>query len=85
MRIVITYRMTPIGVKLNLKSFILISYAVSELLRKVSQGGIRPPPPGETGLSRYCIQTDFDILILLFVFDEINLIWMGEGRGKMVI
>ena len=45
MRIVITCKMTPIGVKLNFKNFILISYAVSELLRKVSQGGRNPPPP----------------------------------------
>ena len=35
----------PIGVRLNLKNFILISFAILELLRKVSQGGgIRPPP-----------------------------------------
>ena len=41
----------PISVRLNLKNFILISYAALELLRKVSQGGgIRPPPPGEIGL-----------------------------------
>ena len=50
MRIVITCKMTPIGVRLNLKNFILISYAVSELLRKVSQGGGIRPPPGEIGL-----------------------------------
>ena len=44
-------KVTPIGVKLNLKNFILISCAVLELLRKVSQGGRNPPPPpGEIGL-----------------------------------
>ena len=42
-------KMTPISVRLNLKNFILISFAVLELLRKV---GIRPPPPGEIGLNR---------------------------------
>ena len=31
--------MTLIGVRLNLKNFILISCAVMELLRKVSRGG----------------------------------------------
>ena len=44
--------MTPISVRLNLKNFILISCAVLELLRKVSQGGRNPPPPGEIGLSQ---------------------------------
>ena len=39
MRIVVTFNMIPIGVRLNLKNFILLSYAVFELLRKVSQGG----------------------------------------------
>ena len=49
MRIVIMCKMTPIGVRLNLENFIVISYAILELLRKVSQGGgIRPP--GEIGL-----------------------------------
>ena len=44
MRIVIMCKMTPISVRLNWKNFILISCAVLELLRKVSQGGgIRPP------------------------------------------
>ena len=43
MRIVITYKMTPIGVRINFRNFIVISYAVSELLRKVSQGGRNPP------------------------------------------
>ena len=50
MRIVIICKMTPISVRLNLKNFILISCAVLELLRKVSQGGRNPPPPGEIGL-----------------------------------
>ena len=46
MRIVTVCKMTPIGIRLNLKDFILIPCAVLELLRKVSQGGgIRPPPP----------------------------------------
>ena len=31
-------KMTPIGVRLNLKNFILISFAVMELLRKLSRG-----------------------------------------------
>ena len=50
MRIVIMCKMTPISVRLNLKNFILISCAVLELLRKVSQGGGIRPPPGEIGL-----------------------------------
>ena len=50
----------PIGVRLNLKDFILISCAVMELLRKVSQGAESAPPPGEMGLKynlgkRVCI------------------------------
>ena len=46
-------KMTPIDVRLNLKKFILISCAVLELLRKVSQrDGIRPPP-GEIGLTLF--------------------------------
>ena len=45
MRIVVTCKMTPIGIRLNLKNFISISYAVSELSRKVSQGGGGIPPP----------------------------------------
>ena len=37
-------KMTPISVGLNLENFMLISVAVLELLRKVSQVvGIRPP------------------------------------------
>ena len=43
-------KMTPISVGVNLKNFILISCAVLELLRKVSQGGGIRPPPGEIGL-----------------------------------
>ena len=50
MRIVIMWKMTPISVRLNLKNFILISCAILELLRKVSQGGICPSP-GEIGLT----------------------------------
>ena len=53
MRIVIMCKMTPIRVKLNLKNFILISCAVLELLRKVSQWGRNLPPPGEIGLTKY--------------------------------
>ena len=50
-KIVVMCKMTPISVRLNLKNFILMSCAVLELLRKVSQGGgICPPPPGEIGL-----------------------------------
>ena len=44
-------KMTPISVRLNLKNFILISCAVLELLRKVSQGGGIRPGPGEIGLT----------------------------------
>ena len=43
----------PIGVRLNLKNFILISCAVMELLRKVSQGEAESAPPtGEIGLNQ---------------------------------
>ena len=51
MRIVIMCKMTPISVGLNFENFILITCAVLELLRKVSQGGRNPPPPpGKIGL-----------------------------------
>ena len=50
MRIVIICKMTPISVRLNLKNFILISCAVLELLREVSQGA-ESAPPGEIGLT----------------------------------
>ena len=50
MRIFIMCKMIPISVRLDLKNFILISCAVLELLRKVSQGGRIRPPPGEMGL-----------------------------------
>ena len=50
MKIVIMCKMTPISVRLSLKNFILISCAVLELLRKVSQGG-EICPSGEIGLS----------------------------------
>ena len=45
-------KMTPIGVRLNLKIFILISCAVMELIRNVSLGGGggQNPPLGEIGL-----------------------------------
>ena len=43
-RIVIMCKITPIRVRLNLKNFILISCAVREFLRKVSQGERNPPP-----------------------------------------
>ena len=52
MRTVIMFKMTLIGVRLNLKNFILISCAVLELLRKVSRGN---PPPGETGEISLCL------------------------------
>ena len=54
MKIVITCKMAPIGVRLNLKNFILISYAVSESSRKVSRGEGGIYPPGEIGL-RSCL------------------------------
>ena len=38
-------KMTPIGVRLNLKNLILVSCAVLESLRKVSQGERNPPRP----------------------------------------
>ena len=51
MRIVIICKMTPIAVRSNLKSSILISCAVMELLRKSSRGAeSAPPPPVEIGL-----------------------------------
>ena len=61
MRIVTVCKMTPIGVRLNLKNFILIPCAVLELLRKVSQGGAEsaPPPLGEIGLSLTLLYTSF--------------------------
>ena len=42
-------KMTPIGVRLNLKNLILISCAVLELLGIVSQGGggWNPPPKSD--------------------------------------
>ena len=46
-------KMTPISVGLNLENFILISCAVLELLRKVSQGG--RIPPGEIGLKKHLV------------------------------
>ena len=53
MRIVIMCKMTPISVRLNLKIFLLISFAVLELLKKVSQGRRNPPPPpGEIALTK---------------------------------
>ena len=45
MRIVIMCKITPISVGLNLENFVLMSCAVLELLKKVSQGGGRNPPP----------------------------------------
>ena len=61
MKIVITYKMTAIGVRLNLRNFISISYAVSELLRKVSQGcGFRPPPRVKIGLRPHSHVTGYD-------------------------
>ena len=45
MRVVVMCKMTPIRVRLNLKNFILISCAILELLRKVSQGAESAPPP----------------------------------------
>ena len=38
-------KMTPIGVRLNLKNFILISCTVMELLKKVSRGAESALPP----------------------------------------
>ena len=43
-------KMTPIGVRLNLKNFMLISCGVKELL-SLPGGGILPPP-GEIGLKQ---------------------------------
>ena len=71
-RIVITCKMTPKGVGLNSKSFILISYAVSELLRKVSRGGNPrpPPPPGEIGLRAITELEDGTIRIFTHSFGQ---------------
>ena len=46
------YKMTFIGVRLNLKNFILLSYAVMELLRKVYQEA--ESPPGERVKTKKC-------------------------------
>ena len=44
-------RITPKGVRVNLKNFVLISCGVMVLLRKVSQGERSPSPvPGEIRL-----------------------------------
>ena len=51
MKIVIMCKMTPIGIKLNLKNVILIFFTVMELLRKVSQRGEIRHPPGGVGLT----------------------------------
>ena len=51
MTIVIMCKMAPLRVGLNLENFILISCAVLELLRNVSQGGADSAPPGEIGLN----------------------------------
>ena len=68
MRIVVMCKMTPISVRLSLKNFILISCAVLELLRKVSQGGRNPPPPpGEIGLS-----IEIEMKITANIEEEIN-------------
>ena len=53
------WKMTPISVRLNLKNFILISCAVLELLRKVSQGG-----GGEIGLSLWVSPSCFNAGLL---------------------
>ena len=54
MRIITKCNMTPRGVKLNFKNFILISCGVTELLKKVFQWGAEsaPTPPGEVGLTK---------------------------------
>ena len=53
MRIVTMCKMTPKGVRLNMKNFIVLSCGVTELLRKVSQGRNPPPPPGEVRLRSF--------------------------------
>ena len=72
---------TPIGVRLNLKNFILISCAVMELLRKVSQGGRNPPPPpGEIGLN-FCMFTSIISTIISTKF-QINLLTVTLFSGS---
>ena len=62
MRIVIMCKMTPIRVRLNLKNFILISCAVLELLRKVSQGA-ESAPRGEIGLTDLFIHSKASVIL----------------------
>ena len=71
MRIATMCKMTPIGARLNLKSFILISCGVMELSRKVSEGGGRgrnPPPDRVTRLlnllsAHFSLQTTHFIIV----------------------
>ena len=70
-------KMTPIGVRLNLKNFILISFADLELLRKVSQGGggRNPiPPPGEIGLNKL-----YKIFTLLIYYKVLHLVYSNSN------
>ena len=46
----------PHRCNIKLKNFILISCAVMELLRKVSQGG-GPPLPGKIGLRKFRVSS----------------------------
>ena len=58
-------KMTLISVRLNLKNFTLISLAVLELLRKISQGQNppSPPPPGKIGLNGLIKETTCDVMV----------------------
>ena len=88
MRIVIMCKMTPIRIRLNLKNFILISCAVLELLRKVSQGGgaESAPPPGEIGLTSGfdCLQLALQCILqykLINFFRIKNYFW-GQSKKR---
>ena len=65
-------KMTPIGVRLNLKNFILISCAVLELLRKVPRGAESAPLPGEIGLKNTKLFSADEFLRTGMTSDSLN-------------
>ena len=52
---IVMCKMTPISVRLNLKTFILLSCTVLELLKSLKGGAefVPPPPTGEIGLRHF--------------------------------